>query len=422
MKQKIKQILYDLRHQRVISLITLTGTALAVFLLMTVVMLQEVETAPFSPVSQREHIVYSSGIHVKTPEGWDMSGYLNPTIAHELYDNLDGIELVSYYTPFLNNVTVKKSGGNAISSNSRAVDEVFWQIYDFDLKEGRYFTKSEVEADAKVAIISKSLAEKLFGKESPVGEEFTSLSVTYTVIGVVDDVSPLATQAYADFYTPINEASHTQEDKLRGHYRAAMLLADNYPLQKVRDQVKARYAALATRVSADGSNVVYHGSPYDRFDMTSSFGTNTDPEPDSGKTIRYIIYAILLIVPAVNLSSMTHSRMRRRISEIGVRRAFGCTRARIIRDIITENFIITLIGASIGFIACVIFTTSYSSLIFSWDTMGLDSSIPLDALINLKVFGIAIGLCILLNIISASIPAWLASRVNPVEAINARAN
>ena len=55
--------------------------------------------------------------------------------------------------------------------------------------------------------------------------------------------------------------------------------------------------------------------------------------------LRYgIVIAILLLVPAVNLSGMTLSRMRRRMAEIGVRKAFGATGGELMRQVFFENF------------------------------------------------------------------------------------
>ena len=54
----IKQILYDFRHQSVISWVTLLGTMLAVFLIMIVVMMQQIQIAPFAPESTRDRTLY----------------------------------------------------------------------------------------------------------------------------------------------------------------------------------------------------------------------------------------------------------------------------------------------------------------------------------------------------------------------------
>ena len=57
-----------------------------------------------------------------------------------------------------------------------------------------------------------------------------------------------------------------------------------------------------------------------------------------------IIFLILLLVPAINLSSMTHSRLRQRVAEIGVRRSFGATRGGVMGQIVAENLVLTLMA------------------------------------------------------------------------------
>lgn len=117
---------------------------------------------------------------------------------------------------------------------------------------------------------------------------------------------------------------------------------------------------------------------------------------------------------------MLHSRMRHRISEIGVRRAFGCTRTRLIADIITENFIVTLIGGVIGLLLGVVFASTYGGLYDTMDNFGSGNTPSLSVLLNINTILMSLLFCFILNIISAAIPAWQASRLNPINAINAR--
>ena len=189
--------------------------------------------------------------------------------------------------------------------------------------------------------------------------------------------------------------------------------------ESVRSQVKARYAQADTEMAPEGRNTVYHGSPFDQETVATGLsGSNTTPDNTNEKILNWIIYAVLLLVPAINLSSMLHSRLRRRISDIGVRRAFGCTKGRIIRDIITENLMVTLAGGLIGLGAGVLFALFYDGL---YTTEDGDAVRPaLSMILNLITTGIAFGACFILNLISASIPAWQAARVNPVNAINAK--
>ena len=67
--QLIKSSYYHLKSQPLLTWISISGTALAIFLIMTVVMLQEVMTAPFAPESSRDRLLYYSYISVKYPDG-----------------------------------------------------------------------------------------------------------------------------------------------------------------------------------------------------------------------------------------------------------------------------------------------------------------------------------------------------------------
>ena len=112
--------------------------------------------------------------------------------------------------------------------------------------------------------------------------------------------------------------------------------------------------------------------------------------------------------------------MRKRMNEIGIRRAFGCSRPRIIADIITENFLFTLAGGIIGLALGIIFAITYSGLYENMETAGQNITPAIGAVINAGTILIAIAVCFILNLISAFVPAWQASRLNPVEAINAK--
>ena len=134
------------------------------------------------------------------------------------------------------------------------------------------------------------------------------------------------------------------------------------------------------------------------------------------------MFLILLIVPAVELSSMTQSRLRQRVSEIGVRRAFGCTRAEIVGQIIMENMIMTLIAGVIGLLLSIAFAwiaaASLFAIPFSF-TMN-EATIDFSILIHPSTFGYALLFCFLLNLLSSGIPALRASRTNIVNALTGK--
>ena len=61
-----------------------------------------------------------------------------------------------------------------------------------------------------------------------------------------------------------------------------------------------------------------------------------------------IIVLVLLLIPAINMSGITQSRMRKRMAEIGVRKAFGATRSELLTQVLYENLLQTLLGGVLG--------------------------------------------------------------------------
>ena len=200
-----------------------------------------------------------------------------------------------------------------------------------------------------------------------------------------------------------------------------MLVKDDSDFEHIRQQVIARYKELDTELATDNWKSVYHEAPFNQEILASdNFGSNWSPDLSQQNRVRNLLYGILLILPAINLSTLLHSRMRKRMNEIGIRRAFGCSRPRIIADIITENFLFTLAGGIIGLALGIIFAITYSGLYENMETAGQNITPAIGAVINAGTILIAIAVCFILNLISAFVPAWQASRLNPVEAINAK--
>lgn len=420
---KLRQLVYDLRHQPVVTWITLTGTALSVFLLMTVISIEQLDTIPFAPESNRPHLLFGQNLEIERIDGQgSSSGGLGYSTAEKLYRGLPGVEMEAIVQLQSHNAEAEGSTGRPYDVKSRRVDHNFWKIYDHTLLEGRYFDSIECAADTRMAVISQEMARNLFDNENVIGSEVLVGYVPYKVVGVVKNTSALARQASGDIFLPMSQASAgSWQNGILGDVSVVMLLEDGANREKIRNEVKARYASLATELAEQGMEPLYHEQPYDVGTVNrGGYGSNTTPDDSGHKRERMITYLILLLLPAINLSSMLHSRIRRRVSEFGIRRAFGCTRTRLMGDIISENFVVTVFGALVGWLCSLVFLMSYSGLYQNdWGELVGDTPV-LTMLLDWRLLLILLGVCFILNIISASLPAWLASRVNTVEAINGR--
>ena len=182
-------------------------------------------------------------------------------------------------------------------------------------------------------------------------------------------------------------------------------------------------AAYNQVIGENGYRIINRNRPYDQEKNALVAGANVEPDVTAARRTRFIIFLILLIVPAINLSSMTQSRLRRRVAEIGVRRAFGCTRMELLGQILGENFIVTLLAGVLGLIISFLFAFLLGDTLFvqDWTTTLNPPVVDASILIHASTFGWALLFCFVLNLLSTGIPAWRASRMNIVEAINGKA-
>lgn len=416
----IKQILYDFRHQSVISWVTLLGTMLAVFLIMIVVMMQQIQIAPFAPESNRDRTLYGRWIYVRFGENSGTSSCLSYSFAKQLYDSIPNVEAISYAFQWAQKPVVSIKGKLPKVVDVKETDDQYWKIFNHSFIKGNPFDKAQYEADMKVAVITESTARDFFNTNDVVDREIMINHLPYKIVGVIKDVSSLATEAFGQIFIPLPES----EKRVKGYtggIMAYILAKTPEDIPAIRSEVERRYAVLNSQDRGDESQFVYNQQPFTQEMRVNEMGSSNPPRHEEARKKRYFIYVLLLIVPAINLSSMTQSRLRRRIGEFGVRRAFGCTRGKIITDLLSENLILTLAGGVIGLILSFVFTFLFSDIIFveSFDDRNAASMfVTPEMVFNLPVFLWTLFFCLVLNVLSAGIPAWRASRVNPVVAIN----
>lgn len=165
-KSIIKQAVAQLKLQPIISAVSIIGTALAIFLIMLVLMMQQVKTAPFAPESNRDrflHALYLSVGNKKWGEGQTSNGAMSVQSAKELYVSLKNPEAVTIYSCMAITTPVSLPKQPATSFDLRQTDDVFWKVFDFRFIDGKPYDKATFEASIPVAVLSESVARTIFG-------------------------------------------------------------------------------------------------------------------------------------------------------------------------------------------------------------------------------------------------------------------
>ncbi len=424
----MKQIIYEIKSQPLIAIVTVIGTSLAIFLIMIAVMLQQVKVMPMAPESARDRMIYvSRGCIVKPDGSVRANSALSYPSANELVTDLKGAEAVAVIGSYVNSALIAAPGKPSFFADYREADNRFFDLFDITFIAGKPFTEADLSSGLKKVVITESVAREAFDKpEDAVGKVVEVNDVPYTVTGVTKDVSPITDNAYAQVWIALNtnvDFSNSWTAMGLGSYMGIVKAESADLFGEISEEINRRAEIISTRLNLDEDMAfTLEGGPKDQETRFTTPGADNS-RVEKEKRQQWFLYFILLLIPAINLSSMTRSRLRRRTGEIGVRRAFGCTRSRVIYDILLENFIVTLIGGIIGLLACFIFGSLLFDAIYSagyWTRFSVPVTLSFSSLLDWSMFAYALLFCFVLNLISTGFPAWRASRVNPVDAINSR--
>lgn len=429
-KKTINQALAQLRQAPLISAINVVGTALAIFLIMLLVMMQQVKTAPFSPESNRDRFLHVRFASI-TNKGWgdgSSNGPMSAQTAKELYQSLKTPEAVTIYGICTFATPLGLPGQATTTFDLRQTDDAFWQVFDFRFTEGKPFDKATFDAAIPVAVVCETVARQLFGTtQGVVGKEFLLNHAPYKVCGVVKDVSTLAESAYGQVWIPYSAGGLDNDRWNDGHMgmmSCTILAKERGDFPIVREECDRRLTEYNNLIGEEGWEIISRNRPWDQEKNSIGMAANWEPDVPAHRRQQFIIYLILLIVPAINISSMTQSRLRQRVSEIGVRRAFGSTRTELMMQIVAENFIITLIAGVLGLLLSVVCAYVGNDFLFAQPYSQTLNPPEVDASILLQpdTFLWALFFCFVLNLLSSGIPAWRASRIGIVNALSGRLN
>ena len=429
-RQYITQAIAQLRQHPIISAVSIIGTALAIFLIMLVVMMQQVKTAPFAPESNRDRFLHAHYMSLGNEKMWGKgdtsNGPMSAQTAKELYVSLKTPEAASIYGAMALPTPVSLPKQAATGFDLRQTDAAFWKVFDFQFIDGKPYDQATFEASIPVAVITETVAQTVFGTtEGIVGKEFLLNHAPYQVCGVVKDVSTLATNAYGQLWVPYTAGGMDKDTEAGGHMgmmSCTILAKSRGDFDAIREEANRRLTEYNKLIGEDGWEIVSRNRPYDQEKQAIAFAVNWEPDLSAHRRQQLIIFLILLIVPAINISSMTQSRLRQRVSEIGVRRAFGSTRMEIMSQIIAENFIVTMLAGALGLLMSVVFAFVGSSVIFAQE-YSYNSVLPevdITMLLQLDTFLWAFFFCFVLNLLSSGFPAWRASRIGIVNAISGK--
>ncbi|WP_455638373.1 ABC transporter permease [Parabacteroides sp.] len=414
LKQYFKQAIGMLRENLLVNAISILGTALSIAMIMVIVILMQVKLTGYSPESARGRMLFIYGTSaIARNESTSNNGGMSARIVKECLYAMQTPEAVS--ASFTEERAVSLPAKRLFEEYTiRYTDPGCWKVFDYNFVDGKPFTESDFDSAIPVAVITKELADKLFGGEEPVGRTIVIDYADYRVCGVVKPVSRAARDAFSHIWVPYTchtgKYTYARAENLSGYFNAVMLARSSNDFDAVRKELAQKVAQI--NAGQKEYDLSFGPNPYDRLDiLAGSRGVRkVDLKEYLMNTGALLLF--LLLVPALNLTSVVQSSVRKRQSEMGLRKAFGATKGTLVMQVLSENMVITFFGGIIGLLLSVgLFFLGKSIL------LGANMAVTSEMLLQPGLFAAALLFAFVLNILSAALPAFNISRQQIVDAL-----
>ncbi|MDR3194099.1 MAG: ABC transporter permease [Tannerella sp.] len=425
-----KQAWQLMRQEKLFSAIYIVGTGLSITVVMVLSIVFYIKIANVYPETNRDRtliVLYGA----EESEGNSSSGMISVHLIETCFRSLESAETVTaVYNTWGNEDYVQPEGSNEqLPVTAKYVDDRFWTVFPFRFVNGKPFTEADFSSAIPTAVIAESLAKRLFGSADAEGKQVSLNFRQFRVCGVVKDASYATERSYAQLWAPYTvEPNHKlafgQGNSL-GPMSAFILAPSAGEVELVREEALDNIKKYNRTL--DKTELSLHGQPDRQWQALFRITSNGSPDFNKIRLQYLFVFLILLLVPAVSLSGMTDSRMERRLSEIGVRRAFGAPVSTTVIQIITENLLFSLIGGLAGLLFSYLavwlgrsWIMILGGTVMAFTAEGTEVTVSPAMLMNFTVFSIALGICFVLNLLSALIPAWKSAHRPIVHSLNAK--
>jgi putative ABC transport system permease protein len=294
-------------------------------------------------------------------------------------------------------LTIKRKENSVISSVVYGTTEEFQKTNNIELAEGRFMSDMDVKAGRKVCMIGQDIVKELFPIESPIGKEIRIKNVPFKVLGVMTKQGSGFLGSFSMdgmIIMPI-KSFETLTGEIRGRLRIDIKVGDVAKLEDAKQEIISAMRIIRK---------VPHDKPDDfAVNQQEAFKQMYDQTIGVIAYAGIVITALSLFVGAIGIMNIMFVSVTERTKEIGIRKAIGAKTWSILIQFLTESSVICLIGGIVG----LLISFPLSLIINQF----LPTSMPL------PVVGLALLISILVGLISGFLPAWKASRLNPVDSL-----
>ncbi len=326
--------------------------------------------------------------------------------TREALEEISGVEKVALFTQrsYSENVFYRNT---QFSGEMYGIDRNYLAVCGLQVKSGRGFTQSDFDNHRKVALVNGNTVNTLFGGESPVGKNLEIQGEVFTVVGVV-----ALSQEFAPTISSLKEYWLYSDTSAGAVYLPDALWPAAYQFDEPQNvAIKVKNTDVMAQVGQDASELLTREQirTSEKFDYRSQnmLEQAQQLQSMSQSTNMQLIWiaSISLLVGGIGVMNIMLVSVTERTAEIGLKKAIGAKKKRILVQFLTEASVLTGIGGLVGVISGIGLAQLISRM------MQIPVAIDVPTIFISVLFSTLIGL------VFGLLPAMQAANLNPIEAL-----
>lgn len=324
---------------------------------------------------------------------------------------LDEVESVSFYRTrsYCENVYYRNTSFNGAMFG---IDDAYFDTAGYQIQQGRGFTEKEYADNRKVVILDNTAVKSLFSSENPIGETVDIGGEPFTIVGIAVESST---------FEPVINSEEDYWTYMGSSGGKMFIPSQSWPIAYRFDEPENCLAkAVDTdsmpsvgKKAADLLNAALQTGAGDESEMQIQYQSedllgqakSLQDLSSSTNTMLIAIASISLLVGGIGVMNIMLVSVTERTREIGLKKAIGAKKGRILAQFLTEASVLTSIGGVIGIGIGIVLAQVISKI----------ASVPVAisslSIVVSVVFSMAVG------IVFGLIPSIKAANLNPIDAL-----
>lgn len=297
-------------------------------------------------------------------------------------------------------INVEHDGRSMQNTKIIGASHEYDRIFSFELSNGRYFTANESITGRAVAIVGQDIIDNLFNGKNPVGEKLKLKGTKVTIIGTFKkEGSDMFNNTHDNqILIPVNLARKVVNIRSDNFNPLIALKAkEGVSNQQLRDEVTGIMRSVRRlKPKAD-----------DNFSVNeiTNLSKNFDGIFSTLNIAGWFIGGLSLLVGGFGIANIMFVSVKERTKLIGIQKSLGAKNFFILLQFLFESIFLSLFGGIIGLLLVFLIV------------LGVKYGLEFDLVLTVGNIFTGLSVSVLIGFIAGMIPAYLASKLNPVEAI-----